>query len=1280
MVGQRVNEEIYSYPLGDVNQLFGEFTKMSDDELAAYEQNAILKTFLNTYTTSKLYLFKFIEQYWRQVKILKITRVSKELAIVQEERQTKLRKLLGMALLLKLEGTIFNQYDVSDHEVAKTEEITTSPSRQLQTQGLERNVHLHSEGEKMGVYSDGKDGDDEDIRLLSHNFQQGPNHTRTGLQQILQVANILALTLIILFCITISNLYTESTWSKVPEETSQPIQGTSSPNSVFTSSNSNPPFPIFDGSNNKDGEHHRHSTGIAKPHNPPRLPPKAKRIPRPLTLYNETLIDNYRWMHQIDHDPDVEAYIHAESEYTTAWVKQSGIEALQSQLEKEIYQIKAAMDNLARNDEDTREGHYIDKPRSLRLEGTRFWDLDRWRYWFDESVGSYGVYMRRPVPNDRNGRAILERGKSYMPQTSDYSKWQQFRFDFPSIQNTVDSKPPKVVGGCSVESSSVSEIQLVLDVNKIAKKHKRKRAPEEFNFGSIEIQPIHTFLDQDTVSPPDGSVDSSNKPKMKSTYAAYTFDTSGDEKYNIRIKTLSPDYQKSDIEQLEDYDMEDEDQVVGFKGAIIKDAGPETRFVRLGRSLYLYFTRLDKKGLSREVWRVKVDSLDDEDASFKHQHNGEATNKSRFFKAHKPKYEPEMILRERDERNILAISETSDKRFMLIESTGQTNSYTFFFSIDYPDKGWNIVRQPEDNVMYKVEHHSGHFYLCTNHGNATNFKVLRFPVDYTTGGLDTSIFSTRSTVEGALFGNAEEDVVIAHDPEEYLERFEVFIEHFVAWIWRGGLQEIRIYLAPRPGDAQAEFPLTEAQRIRPYNKETKVGTLMPGNVRHGEQRLFRDFFSTTLRYSNSSFIHPWALFEYDMHSVSDMPLGRDDDEKQRNATRLICQDPFPIRVKYGEPTRFQQELQEPLSHEHSIKDPKKEQEKEMAKFKEIRIMVPSKYGSKRNRTVQPNGNNNNLEQEIMIPVSIVYYANSESPQFPRQAAFVNAYGAYGTMTSPRYEPESVLPFLYRGLLYVQVHPRGDGVLGPDWYADGKVEHKMNTFYDVEDVLLYLRDSGMVEKGGCVVEGRSAGGLVSGWIANRWGETTTPRPGGKIGDNTENMSENIVREMVKVVLAQVPFMDVIADMSDPDIPWVEYEWAEWGSPLQSREVFEVMKAYSPYDRIRNQRYPAMMVMGGLTDGRVSYAEPLKFVAKLRSIDGKTNDCQPVESQGRNEDEETPVLNDNNDKKGDKRDKMCAGKNDTPLLLQIERGGHFSGKKSLWMAFALYNLGAEKVVMQ
>ncbi|KAF9179408.1 hypothetical protein BGZ51_003590 [Haplosporangium sp. Z 767] len=1115
------------------------------------------------------------------------------------------------------------------------------------------------------------------------------------------------------------------------------------------------------------------SSPSSEPRKVPKLPPRAKRIPRPLTLYNETLIDYYRWMHHIDLDPDVRTYIHQESEYTAAWIKQSGIEALQEQLENEMSQIRQATTRQRQTpsssllaDESPVSGNSkaqgvkedknkkTKKPRVERLEGTQFWDLDRWRYWLDESEGDYGVYKRRPIPRDAYQFKMEEKQKlhrSLFTPVSDTAPLQQQQQHLTTSASTTtnDGSDKLVFVGCSAALVSDPKVELVLDINWLARKQKHKRDAGQFLFGSIEIQPQNTFLERgtDTRQQYSGSGDSDNA--SSATYVAYTYDVSGNERYRIRIMVLdSPD---KTFRNLTDglniptslslecdrqpqppssatYDVNNRCETMeqGWEltvrgGTILKDAGPAMRWVKLEQSLYLYFTRLDSKGLPREVWRIKVATLE----------TGDGSKEEDAWR--QQKFEPELVMREKDERNVLSVSLTNDQQYLLIESAGQSTSSVYFLSIDNPNNGWNLVRQAEENVIYNVEHHSGYFYLRTNHNGATNFKVLRIPVEYYLLNGRTSIRTpvelssgpTSATATGAatspgssattFLETGEDEVVVVHDPDEFLERFEVFVEHLVGWVWRAGMQEIRIFLAPRAGDPSTQFPLKELQRIRPYDKESKIATVMPGNARYAEERLFREFYSTNLLYSNCSFVHPWALYEFDMHTVtptamptaqgglsngmdsgyrrstlSEEPSNDDDaEERLRQATRIVCRDSFPLGVHYGRskaPSEAQ-DVGEDLFNESD----EKQEKKEIAKFKEMRIMVPSTHGSRRNRSSSETGDQrggNEGDKNIMIPVSLVYYSFPDGRQFPRKAAIVNAYGAYGTLTSPTFDPEVILPFLHRGLIYVQVHPRGDGTLGPDWYADGKLENKLNTFYDVEDVLLYLRDSGIVEKEGCVVQGRSAGGLVSGWIANRWGEIATPPPGSTIGDRSrpntnffnsgvaENR-QNIVREMVKVVLAQVPFIDVIGDISDPNIPWVEYEWAEWGSPLESQEIFETMKAYSPYDRIRNQPYPAMMVMGGLSDGRVSYAEPLKYVAKLRSIDGKTNDCQPFEElEG---EVEGQMLIPSWEKSKDKsKKKMCAGRKDTPLLLQMEDGGHFSGKSSLWMAFALHHLKAEKTV--
>ncbi|KAF9918200.1 hypothetical protein BX616_009918 [Lobosporangium transversale] len=1014
-----------------------------------------------------------------------------------------------------------------------------------------------------------------------------------------------------------------------------------------------------------------------KPQKGPLKPPQAKRIPRPFTLHNETFVDNYRWMHQIKRDPDVKTYIDAESEYTAAWVERSGVQELQMQLENEMKQIKQAI----RRQGKQRRGKL---PQGERLEGTQFWDVDQWRYCLDDSIGDFGIYKRRRIHKDEHIQAMDKKRISYTSSSAfNCLKSQNQQPQHPQQSQRVISKPSFVdMANKAGTNSPIGELsgiepEVVLDVNQIAKEKGHQGGNGQFSFGTLEIQPQNTLLkcDSDYSATEKGSPTS--KSNVKALYMAYTYDTSGDERYRISVIHLPFNNQKSESCAARSSAQRRDEMSDGFEiqlnGAVFKDAGPDTRFVKLGKSLYLYFTKLDRKGLQREVWRLQIDTMNDDiKAPRKADSKARLHMSSSSTRGAKQLYEPEIVMQEKEERNILSVSMTNDQRFLLIESSGQTNSHSYFLSIDDPDRGWSIIRPPEKDVIYKVEHHSGFFYIRSNHGDAINFKVLRIPVsEYIEN--NTSCFRKRPVrvrSSASFIETANDQVVIEHDSANFLERFEVFVEHFVAWVWRDGLPEIRIFLAPRPDDINITLPLHEKVRIRPYHKELNVTTLMPGNIRYEEQRLFRDFFSAKLVYSNCSFIRPWALYEYDMHSISNDSLDSgifqgDEDERQRNATRLIRQDPFPLDVKYGQALANVSEL---CTHEQSSPDSKEREEAEMAKFKEVRFMVPSKHRLRRNKAL--NDTHQNSDEETLIPVSVVYYTFPDGKQFPRRAALVNAYGAYGTLTSPIFDPEALLPLLHRGLIYVQVHPRGDGVLGPKWYRDGKFEKKVNTFLDVEDALLYLSDLEMVKKEGCAIQGRSAGGLVAGWIANRWGDMSYPSINGKDKGDVRSESRNIVKEMVRVVVTQVPFVDVISGMSDAEIPWVEYERDEWGNPVASQEIFEAMKGYSPYDRIRSQRYPDMMVMGGLNDARVSFAEPLKFVAKLRSIDGKTNDCQPMESD---EDQEAKSKHEKNYKV-----KMCVGKKDTSLLLQMEDGGHFSGKESLWMAFALYTLDAEKVV--
>ncbi len=212
-----------------------------------------------------------------------------------------------------------------------------------------------------------------------------------------------------------------------------------------------------------------------------------------------------------------------------------------------------------------------------------------------------------------------------------------------------------------------------------------------------------------------------------------------------------------------------------------------------------------------------------------------------------------------------------------------------------------------------------------------------------------------------------------------------------------------------------------------------------------------------------------------------------------------------------------------------------------------------------------------------VPVSIVYPAGFKRDG--SQPLFLYAYGAYGYAIPPGFSTGR-LSLLDRGFAYVIAHIRGGDDLGQQWYHDGKLEKRTNTFNDFVDVAKGLIDAGWTSAGRIATAGRSAGGELMGAIVN-----SDPRLWG-------------------AVIADVPFVDVLNTMLDADLPLTPGEWPEWGNPIEDKAAFELIRSYSPYDNVRAQAYPPMFISGGLNDPRVTYWEPAKWAAKLREM--KTDD--------------------------------------------------------------------------
>ncbi len=211
-----------------------------------------------------------------------------------------------------------------------------------------------------------------------------------------------------------------------------------------------------------------------------------------------------------------------------------------------------------------------------------------------------------------------------------------------------------------------------------------------------------------------------------------------------------------------------------------------------------------------------------------------------------------------------------------------------------------------------------------------------------------------------------------------------------------------------------------------------------------------------------------------------------------------------------------------------------------------------------------------------IPMSIMYRKGIKKDG--SNPVLQYAYGSYGSTIDP-YFSSARLSLLDRGFIFVLAHVRGGEYLGRNWYEDGKLLHKKNTFTDFIDCSKYLIEQKYTSPEHLYASGGSAGGLLMGAIVN------------------------MNPELYNGVIASVPFVDVVTTMLDDSIPLTTGEYDEWGNPNE-KEYYDYMKSYSPYDNVEAKTYPNMLVTTGLHDSQVQYWEPAKWVAKLREF--KTDD--------------------------------------------------------------------------
>ncbi|PSJ61367.1 S9 family peptidase [Pseudaminobacter soli (ex Li et al. 2025)] len=214
----------------------------------------------------------------------------------------------------------------------------------------------------------------------------------------------------------------------------------------------------------------------------------------------------------------------------------------------------------------------------------------------------------------------------------------------------------------------------------------------------------------------------------------------------------------------------------------------------------------------------------------------------------------------------------------------------------------------------------------------------------------------------------------------------------------------------------------------------------------------------------------------------------------------------------------------------------------------------------------------------LVPISLIYHR--DTPLDGSAPCLLYGYGSYG-ITIPASFNTNCLSLVDRGFVYAIAHVRGGKDKGYAWYEDGKREKKTNTFHDFITAARHLVAERYTSHDRIVAEGGSAGGMLMGSIAN------------------------MAPEAFGGIIAEVPFVDVLTTMLDDTLPLTPPEWPEWGNPIASEAAYKTIAAYSPYDNVEAMHYPPILAVAGLTDPRVTYWEPAKWVARLRKLKTDSN---------------------------------------------------------------------------
>ncbi len=432
-----------------------------------------------------------------------------------------------------------------------------------------------------------------------------------------------------------------------------------------------------------------------------------------------------------------------------------------------------------------------------------------------------------------------------------------------------------------------------------------------------------------------------------------------------------------------------------------------------------------------------------------------------------------LIFHEEDESFDVNVYKSKSLDYIFISSSSTISDEHRFIPSSDIHAEWTILQPREEDLEYAVEHYQDEFYIITNEGDATNFKIVTAKVNQCSKEYWKEL--------------------IPHREEVLLEGFEIFKNYLVIEERERGLLQIRII-----------DTISEEEHEIPFHDPTYTAYI----------GLNLEFDTDKLRFGYSSLTTPSTTFEYDMNTKTMKVLKQ------------------------------QEVLGGKFVSENYISE---------------RIWAPSRDGVEH------------------VPISLVYH--KDTPKNSDTPLLLYGYGSYGHTVDASFSSLR-LSLLDRGFIYAIAHIRGGEYLGRDWYEDGKMLDKKNTFYDFIDAGAYLVQQNYTSKKHLYAMGGSAGGLLVGAVMN------------------------MEPSLFNGIISQVPFVDVVTTMLDETIPLTTGEYDEWGNP-NDEEYYQYMKSYSPYDNVEAKDYPNLLVTTGFHDSQVQYWEPAKWVARLRDLKTDSN---------------------------------------------------------------------------